>query len=331
MVDFITSILLPMLVAFILTWLLGKILIPFLTKLKVGNTEREELESHQVKNGTPSMGGLMFLIAIVVVSAFYIKNNPLVLPVLVVTVLFGLIGFIDDYLKTVKRKSDGLLAWQKFLLQAIVTTAFLLYVEFNDALNLDIIIPYTDMQVSIGWFAYPLFYLAVMGTVNGVNFTDGLDGLASTVTVVVAGFFTFASLYLGADIEPITSAVMGALMGFLMYNVYPAKIFMGDTGSLALGGFVAAAAYVLNMPIFILLVGLIYLIEVLSVILQVGYFKLTKGKRIFKMAPIHHHYELSGWSEVKVVVVFSVITFILCVIAFSALLGYPANQIFIIV
>lgn len=321
MLDFLISILLPCVVAFILTLILGKVLIPFLTKLKVGNTEREELESHQVKNGTPSMGGIMFLVAVLIVSAFYIRSYPNVFIIAAITFMFGLIGFMDDWLKTVKRKSDGLLAWQKFGLQFIVTTVFLLHMWFSGGINLDLIIPFTEYTVNIGYFSIPLFYLAVMGTVNGVNFTDGLDGLASTVTIIVTVFFTAASMYLLGGIEPITSAMIGALMGFLVYNVYPAKIFMGDTGSLALGGFVASVAYVLNMPIFIVIVGLIYLVEVVSVILQVGYFKITHGKRIFKMAPIHHHFELSGWSEVKVVAVFSIITVILCLIGFTGLLA----------
>jgi len=321
MLNFLITIVVPIVAAFAISLIAGKFLIPFLTKLKVGNTEREELESHQVKNGTPSMGGLMFLIAIVVVSAFYIKDYPLVLPIALTTLLFGVIGFIDDYLKTVKRKSDGLLAWQKFLLQLVVTTGLCLYLIFLTDVKFTLLIPFAGIYVDIGWLSIPLMYLAVMGTVNGVNFTDGLDGLASSVTVVVAGFFTFASLYLVGNVEPITSAVIGALMGFLVYNVYPAKIFMGDTGSLALGGFVAATAYVLQMPIFIIIIGLIYLVEVLSVIIQVGYFKITHGKRVFRMAPIHHHFELGGWSETKVVCVFTIVTIILCFVAYAALLG----------
>lgn len=320
MQSFLITIVVPMVVACIITLVIGKFLIPFLTKLKVGNTEREELESHQVKNGTPSMGGIMFLVAIIVVSAFYIKDYPMVLPIALTTLLFGLIGFIDDYLKTIKRKSDGLLAWQKFLLQLVVTTGLCLYLIFFTDDKLTLLIPFSGTYVDIGWLSVPLLYFAVLGTVNGVNFTDGLDGLASSVTIVVAGFFTFASLYFAGGIEPVTSAVIGGLMGFLVYNVYPAKIFMGDTGSLALGGFVAATAYVLHMPIFIIIVGLIYLVEVLSVIIQVGYFKITHGKRVFRMAPIHHHFELGGWSETKVVCVFTIVTIILCTVGYAAIL-----------
>ena len=173
--------------------------------------------------------------------------------------------------------------------------------------------------MDIGWLAVPLLFAAVIGTVNGVNFTDGLDGLAASVTIMVAVFFTVVSIGTGSGIEPITCAVVGGLMGFLLFNVFPAQVFMGDTGSLALGGFVAGAAYMMQMPLFLLLVGLIYLVEVLSVILQVLYFKATHGKRIFKMAPIHHHFELCGWSETRVVAVFSIITAILCLIGLMAL------------
>ena len=177
-------------------------------------------------------------------------------------------------------------------------------------------IPCTRAFVDIGWLSVPLLFLAVLGTVNGSNFTDGLDGLATSVTLAIAGFWGVVSLTLGSGITPAIAGMMGALFGFLMFNVHPAKIFMGDTGSLALGGFVVSTAYVLQMPIFIILVALIYLVEVLSVILQVGYFKMTGGKRIFRMAPIHHHYELGGWSEVKVVAVFTTVTIFLCVFAY---------------
>ena len=181
-------------------------------------------------------------------------------------------------------------------------------------------VPFTNgTHIDIGWLAIPLIFVTVIGTVNGTNFTDGLDGLASSVTVLVATFFTVVAIGTDSGIEPITCAVVGALLGFLLFNVYPASVFMGDTGSLALGGFVASTAYMMQMPIFILIVGLIYLVEVLSVIIQVVYFKKTGGKRIFKMAPIHHHYELCGWSETRVVAVFSIITALLCLIALMAM------------
>ena len=187
-------------------------------------------------------------------------------------------------------------------------------------LSLTMLLPFSDGKYwNIGWLAIPVMYFAVIGTVNGVNFTDGLDGLATSVTIIVATFFTVVAVGTNSGIEPITCAVVGALMGFLLFNVYPASVFMGDTGSLALGGFVAATAYMLQMPIFLLIVGLIYLVEVLSVIIQVTYFKKTGGKRIFRMAPIHHHFELGGWSETRVVAVFSIVTAILCLVALIGL------------
>ena len=295
-------------------------MIPFLRKLKVGQTERKELESHQKKMGTPTMGGIIILAAVVVTSLIYIKDYPKIVPILFLTVGFGIIGFLDDYLKVVLRRSDGLLAWQKMILQIVVTAVFAVYMIKVSGVSLEMLIPFSGGKyLDLGWVAVPLLFFAVIGTVNGVNFTDGLDGLASSVTVMVATFFSVVAVGTQSGIEPITCAVVGALLGFLLFNVYPASIFMGDTGSLALGGFVAGTAYMLQMPLFILIVGFIYLIEVLSVIIQVTYFKKTGGKRIFRMAPIHHHFELGGWSETKVVAVFSITTAILCMIALLAL------------
>lgn len=313
------KIVIPVIIAFAITALLGPVVIPLLRKLKVGQTERKELESHLKKTGTPTMGGLMILAAIIVTSLFYIKDYPKIIPILFVTVGFGIIGFLDDYLKVVLKRSDGLLAWQKMLCQIVVTGIFIFYLlNFTDV-SLEMLIPFTGgfengLYLDLGWVAIPVMFLAVIGTVNGANFTDGLDGLASSVTVLIATFFTVVAIGTGSGIEPITCAVVGALLGFLLFNVYPASVFMGDTGSLALGGFVAATAYMMNMPIFILIVGLVYWVEIFSVIIQVTYFKKTGGKRIFKMAPIHHHFELCGWSETRVVAVFSIITAILCLI-----------------
>ena len=316
----VERILIPVLISFGIATLLGPIVIPFLRKLKVGQTEREELKSHQIKTGTPTMGGLIILAAVIITSVLFIPKYPRIIPILFLTVGFGIIGFLDDYLKVVLRRSDGLLAWQKMLLQIVVTTIFVFYIlNFTDV-SLTMLVPFSGGKyLDLGWWAIPLLYFAVIGTVNGVNFTDGLDGLASSVTVLVAVFFTAVAVGTQSGIEPITCAVVGALLGFLLFNVYPASVFMGDTGSLALGGFVAATAYMLQMPLFILIVGLIYLIEVLSVIIQVGYFKLTHGKRIFRMAPIHHHFELGGWSETRVVAVFSIVTALLCLIGLAAL------------
>lgn len=306
--------------AFAITALLGPLMIPVLRRLKVGNTEREELKSHQKKTGTPTMGGLMILFAIIITSLFFISSNPRIVPILFVTAGFGVIGFFDDYLKVVLKRSDGLLAWQKMILEFVVTGIFAIYLVRLSDIPLTMLVPFSGGEYAdFGFLAIPILFLAVIGTVNGVNFTDGLDGLASSVTVLVATFFSVVAIGTNSGIEPVTCAVVGALLGFLLFNVYPASVFMGDTGSLALGGFVASTAYMMQMPMFILIVGLIYWIEILSVMLQVGYFKLTHGKRIFRMAPIHHHFELGGWSETRVVAVFSIVTTILCLIAYMGL------------
>ena len=307
----------PVLISFALSVIMGPFVIPFLRRLKMGQTERVDgVQSHLKKAGTPTMGGVMILGSVVITSLFYVKDYPKIIPVLFLTVGFGLIGFLDDYLKVVMKRSDGLFPKQKMALQIVVTAIFAYYVVRIAKIPLTMLIPFSGGKyLDIGWLAVPLLFIAVIGTVNGTNFTDGLDGLASSVTVLVATFFTVVAVGTKSGIEPITCAVVGALLGFLLFNVYPASVFMGDTGSLALGGFVAGAAYMMQMPLFIIIVGLIYLVEVASAIIQVTYFKKTGGKRIFKMAPIHHHFELCGWSETRVVAVFSIITAILCLIA----------------
>ena len=314
------EIVIPVIIAFAISALLGPVVIPFLRKLKVGQTERKELESHLKKNGTPTMGGIMILASIIITSLFYVKDYPKIIPILFMTLRCGVLGFLDDYLKVVLRRSDGLLAWQKMILQIIVTGVFAVYMVKYSGVALTMLIPFSGGKyLDLGWLAIPVLFFAVVGTVNGTNFTDGLDGLASSVTIMVATFFSVVAIGTNAGIAPITCAVVGALLGFLLFNVYPASVFMGDTGSLALGGFVVSTAYMMQMPLFILIVGLIYLVEVLSVIIQVTYFKKTGGKRIFRMAPIHHHFELGGWSETRVVAVFSITTAILCLIALLAM------------
>ena len=310
----------PVLIAFALSVIMGPVVIPILRKLKMGQTEREDgVQSHLKKAGTPTMGGVIILGSIVVTSVLFIKDYPKIIPILFVTLGFGLIGFLDDYLKVVMKRSDGLFPMQKMGLQILVTAVFAFYMIKTEA-PMGWLIPFSGGEyVNWGWLSVPLMFIVIIGTVNGVNFTDGLDGLASSVTVLVATFFTVVAIGTKSGIEPITCAVVGALLGFLLFNVYPASVFMGDTGSLALGGFVASTAYMLQMPFFIAIVGLIYLVEVLSVMIQVAYFKKTGGKRIFKMAPIHHHFELCGWSETRVVAVFSIITAILCLIALMAM------------
>lgn len=315
-----STVFLSVIISFAISVALGPLVIPFLRRLKVGQTVREEgPESHLKKNGTPTMGGILILVSIVITSLFFVKDYPKIIPILFLTLGFGIIGFMDDYIKVVLKRSMGLRAWQKFALQIVVTGVFTFYLLRYTDVSLAMKVPFLDgTYLDFGRMNIPILFFIVIGTVNGTNFTDGLDGLASSVTVLVATFFSVVAIGTVSGIEPITCAVVGALLGFLLFNVYPASVFMGDTGSLALGGFVAATAYMMQMPLFIVIVGFIYMIEVLSVIIQVTYFKLTKGKRIFKMAPIHHHFELCGWAETRVVAVFSIVTALLCL---AALLG----------
>lgn len=316
----------PVLLSFSISVILCPIVIPFLKWLKFGQYVRDDgPKSHLKKAGTPTMGGLIILISVVVTSSLYLRDYPEILPVIFATVGFGLIGFLDDYIKIVMRRSLGLRAWQKLVLQFLVTIIFVYYYTQRLHYEMQMLIPFTGGIASgryivlPGWLFIPFLFFVMVGTVNGTNFTDGLDGLASSVTLLIAVFFTVVAIGTGSTVAPVCAAVAGALMGFLVFNVYPASVFMGDTGSLALGGFVASTALLLKMPLYILIVGMIYLVEVLSVILQVGYFKITHGRRIFKMAPIHHHFEQSGWSETKVVAVFSIVTALFCLIALAAL------------
>ncbi|WP_343210000.1 phospho-N-acetylmuramoyl-pentapeptide-transferase [Anaerolentibacter hominis] len=317
----LNQVIVPVILSFFVSVLLSPIFIPFLHKLKFGQFIREEgPQSHQKKSGTPTMGGLIILLSVIVTSLVFMKGNPDIIPVLFVTIGFGIIGFLDDYIKVVMKRNLGLKAWQKMLAQIVVTGVFGYYILHYTDLGTTVLVPFTHGTYwNLGGLFLPFLFVVVLGTVNGVNFTDGLDGLASGVTVLVATFFTVVAVGMNMGLSVITSAVAGALLGFLVYNVYPAKIFMGDTGSLALGGFVVGTAFMLRMPLFILIVGFIYFAEILSVMLQVTYFKLTHGKRIFKMAPIHHHFELCGWSETRVVTVFSIVTALLCLVGFYAI------------
>jgi len=327
------------LLSFVVAVAIGPFFIKQLTKLKMAQTEREDgVKAHLAKAGTPTMGGVIIILALLAGTVWFIPSYPVIAPVLVLTLGFGIIGFIDDYLKVVKKHPDGLKAGQKMLLQIVVTAIFAVLITAIDSISLFMRIPFvhepftifghlatftlpyqSGVFIDFGWFAYVILFFAVIGTVNGTNFTDGLDGLASSVTAVIAAFFTIAAMMIFGDVAPLGAAMAGALMGFLVYNAHPAKIFMGDTGSLALGGFVIGTAYALQMTLFVLIIGLIYIIEVLSVMIQVTYFKKTGGKRVFKMAPIHHHFELSGWSETKIVTVFTIITVFLCLIALYAI------------
>lgn len=315
------NIILPVVIAFIISIILGPIMIPLLRKIKVSQNVRDDgPESHLKKTGTPTMGGLFILGSILITTLLYVKDYPRIIPILFTILGFGLIGFIDDYIKVVLKRSLGLKAWQKMLGQIIVTAIFAYYLLSVLDISLAMRIPFTEGKfLDFGFLNLPILFFVVIGCVNGTNFTDGLDGLLGSVTVLVATFFAVISIGMELGIAPVACAVVGALLGFLLFNVHPASVFMGDTGSLALGGFVAASAYITQMQLFIPIIGLIYFIEVLSVIIQVGYFKLSGGKRVFKMAPIHHHFELSGWRETKIVAVFSITTALLCVIGLLGL------------
>lgn len=312
---------LAVIIAFVISAIMCPIVIPFLHKLKFGQPIRDDgPQAHLKKKGTPTMGGLVILTSIIITSLLYIKDYPKIIPVLFMTVGFGVIGFLDDYIKIVMKRSEGLKPMQKLLGQIVITGIFAFYLVTTNQVGTGMLIPFTDSYLTLPlWLFIPSLFIIVLGTDNGVNFTDGLDGLCTSVTILVATFFTIVAIGEDTGISPVTGAVVGALLGFLLFNVYPARVFMGDTGSLALGGFVASSAFMMQMPLFIAVVGLIYLVEVLSVMIQVTYFKKTGGKRVFKMAPIHHHFELCGWSETRVVAVFSIITAILCLLAYLGL------------
>lgn len=315
------NVIITVIISFLISTVLCPIIIPFLKRLKFGQFVREDGPAeHLKKTGTPTMGGLIFIAAILVTLPFFVKDMHKIVPVLILTLGFGLIGFLDDYIKVVKKRSMGLRAWQKIVGQLAVTGIFAYYILWVVEIGTKILIPFTGGRyVDFGWWFIPILFVVVLGTANGSNFTDGLDGLESSVTAVIAAFITVVSIATGGGIEIISAAVTGSLLGFLTCNLYPARVFMGDTGSLALGGFVAASAYMLQMPFIIIIIAFVYLIEVVSVIIQVGYFKVSGGKRVFRMAPIHHHFELGGWSETKVVGIFTIVTIMLCLLAHIAI------------
>ncbi len=317
-------ILVSVLGGFVLALLLGRVLVPALRALKAGQSIREVGPKwHQGKAGTPTMGGIVFILSslLCIVTGWHAMRETgdyKHLFVLALALMFGLIGFADDFIKVKKKRNLGLTGLQKLVLQVLAACLFLASMHFTNALTYDLYIPFVrEPLVHIP----PLVYLAlsvfiIVGCVNAVNLTDGIDGLATGVTLPVMLFFTLVSMTAKQwGLATFPATLVGALGGFLFYNFYPAKTFMGDTGSLYLGGAVCGLAYALDMPLVLLFVGLIYIIETLSDILQVSYFKLTHGKRIFKMAPIHHHFEMCGWSEKKIWVVFVSVTVIMCVIA----------------
>ena len=314
-----------LIITFIVTIILGIIIIPILRKLKVGQMERGEgPQSHLKKQGTPTMGGIMIIIAMVIVTVgaciYFTVNNQIdvahkILPVLLLTLGFGLIGFIDDFIKLVLKNTEGLKPSYKMLGLLIISVAYVAYLIYGLKIGTETYIPTWKQYIDIPIYLYiPFAIIVILGTTNAVNLTDGIDGLASSVSAIILTCLTVIGIMIGRpEISVFGSIVIGAVLGFLMFNLHPAKVFMGDTGSLLLGGVISAIALYLKMPLLLLVVALIPVLETLSVIIQVAYFKKT-GKRVFKMTPIHHHFELSGWTENKVVIVFSLVTLLVCII-----------------
>lgn len=321
-----TRILVTAVAGFALTGIIGYLLLPALRALKAGQSIREEGPTwHNSKAGTPMMGGLMFILALVIciLGNMGAIQDHSVYFVLLLSLSFGLIGFLDDFTKAKYKRNLGLTSIQKALLQMAVSALFLYALYKHGAMTCDLYIPFFNVSFHIHPLVYILFAMFVMvGCVNAVNLTDGVDGLCASVTIPVMVFFTAAAIAMDRlSLALLPSALLGGLLCYLFFNWHPAKVFMGDTGSLFLGGAVCALAFALDMPLILILVGFIYVVETLSVILQVGYFKLTHGKRLFKMAPIHHHFEMSGWKEEKIVLVFSGICAIMCVIAWFGIAG----------
>ena len=304
----------------------GYLLLPVLRALKAGQSIREIGPTwHNSKAGTPMMGGLMFIGAVIACILIFVVTieDVSVYYVLALSLCFGLVGFLDDFFKAKYKRNLGLTSIQKALLQMAVAAVFvyLLYLQNPDMLNL--YIPFVNKPVKLHLFVYLFIAMFIMvGCVNAVNLTDGVDGLCGSVTIPVMIFFTVAAIMKQRfDLALFPAALSGGLIAYLFYNWHPAKVFMGDTGSLFLGGAVCALAFALDMPLVLVFVGFVYLMETLSVILQVGYFKLTHGKRLFKMSPIHHHFEMSGWKEEKIVLVFTAVSVIMCVVAWFSISG----------
>ena len=317
---FSTTILAPLVISFIFSLILGPIFIPILHKLKFGqNIRKEGPKSHQKKAGTPTMGGIIFFIS--VAATILIMGPSFTDPKMIILysfLAFGFIGFLDDMLKIIHKANLGLKAGQKMILLLIFSVALAVYGYKN--IGTDILIPLgSGFKLNLGLLYIPFVIIYYAAVTNAVNLTDGIDGLATSVTIIVLTFFTIVAFKTGQkDVAIFSIALCGALLGFLKYNAFPAKIFMGDTGSLALGGAVGTIALMLKMELWVVIVGLMYVVETLSVIIQVTSFKMT-GKRVFKMAPIHHHFEQCGWSEVKIVTIFSLVTAVLCIIGFIAI------------
>ena len=306
-------------VAFLIAVILTPIFIPILKRLKFGQTIREVGPSwHQKKNGTPTMGGIGFLLATVVATLIFARGDSKAILAVVTVSAFGLIGFADDFIKVVLKRNLGLTEIQKLILQVAASVGFLIAAYRMDVIDTALYIPFTDIHLELSWFYFVFATIFIVGFVNAVNLTDGVDGLAGSVSTLAILFFTLLACQKDQiGIGVVCAAVVGGVFAFLFYNFNPAKVFMGDTGSLFLGGVVSVASVLLNCELILILVGLIYLIEALSVMIQVAYFKRTK-KRIFLMTPIHHHFEKKGWKENKIVTVFSLITLVCCLVAFMA-------------
>jgi phospho-N-acetylmuramoyl-pentapeptide-transferase len=310
----------------VLAGILGWLLLPVLRALKAGQSIREVGPTwHNNKAGTPMMGGLFFIFAAIlcVLGNLFVMQDYTVLYVLALSLCFGLVGFLDDFCKVKYKRNLGLTSIQKALLQMAVSAIFVYILYKQGTLNCNVYVPFFNVTFYIHPLLYVFFAMFVMvGCDNAVNITDGVDGLCGTVTLPVMVFFTAAAVAMGKfDLAVLPAALVGGLIAYLFYNWHPAKVFMGDTGSLFLGGVICAMAFALDMPLILILVGLVYIIETLSVILQVTYFKLTHGKRIFKMSPIHHHFEMCGWKEVKIVLVFSAVSALMCVLAWISIQG----------
>ncbi len=321
-------ILITLLAAFVLGVVIGRLLLPALRALKAGQSIREVGPKwHAVKSGTPTMGGILFITATLVCFVTGIpamrEGDYTHLIVFGFALIFGIIGFLDDFIGIKKKRNMGLTALQKLALQLAVAACYLLLLRWTGHLSSELYIPFVDCSFEIPWAVYMIFAMfVIVGCVNAVNLTDGVDGLATNVTIPVLVFFLATSVAAEqTGLSLFCAALIGALLAFLVYNFHPAKVFMGDTGSLFLGGVVCGLAFALDMPVILILVGLVYIIETLSDILQVSYFKLTHGKRIFKMAPIHHHFEMCGWSEVKIVAVAASLTIVMCVLAWLGVMG----------
>ena len=316
----IAILVLPLLVAFMISAVTGHFLIPFLQKKHATQTERDDgPASHLKKTGTPNMGGIMFILAFLITGIIFSFLYSEFIPVMILTVGFGIVGFVDDFIKNILHRSKGLSAWQKIILQIGMCLLFAWYIREFHGITMAMKVPFAPgVTLHFGVFNIPIMIFIIVATVNGTNLTDGVDGLLACVTVAVTLFFVVAAYVHGSSASVVGMAMIGALLGFILYNAYPARIFMGDTGSLALGGFVIGMAYLLQMPLFIPIVGFIYMLEAISVIIQVLYYKKTR-RRFFRMAPIHHHFEKGGWSEVRVVAVFTIVTVILSVIALLAI------------